>query len=156
MEEQKELMTTENRIDHFDLQEKPAHYIIGGGSPAIAQLNHMIRKVASSQVPVLLLGELGTGKTLIAKLIHDLSGYAKGPFVKVDCTALSDNLIESELFGFEKGAFTGALKRKQGSLEKANEGTIYLDEISQIPIGVQARLFRFLQDKLKTVYMNCL
>jgi Nif-specific regulatory protein len=110
-------------------------------------LNKMIRKVAPSRASVLLLGESGTGKTLTARIIHELSQRRRNPFTKVNCAALPDNLIESELFGHEKGAFTGATQLKKGRLEDADSGTIFLDEVGELPLPVQAKLLRFLQER---------
>ncbi|MGC8736278.1 MAG: sigma-54-dependent transcriptional regulator [Dissulfurimicrobium sp.] len=105
-----------------------------------------IKQVAKTGVTVLLLGESGTGKSLIAKAIHSLS-ERKGPFVELNCAAIPETLIESELFGHERGAFTGAIKTKQGKFELAQEGTIFLDEIGEMPIGLQSKLLRVLQER---------
>jgi Nif-specific regulatory protein len=110
-------------------------------------LNKMIRRVAPSRASVLLLGESGTGKTLTARIIHELSDRRRNPFIKVNCASLPENLIESELFGHEKGAFTGATNQKKGRLEEAHCGTVFLDEIGELPLPVQAKLLRFLQEK---------
>jgi Nif-specific regulatory protein len=103
--------------------------------------------VAPSRASVLLLGESGTGKTLTARILHELSRRRRNPFAKVNCAALPDNLIESELFGHEKGAFTGATHLKLGRLEEADTGTVFLDEIGELPLPVQAKLLRFLQER---------
>lgn len=105
-----------------------------------------IEQVASSEATVLLLGESGTGKSLIAKVIHHLSGK-EGPFVEINCAAIPEHLIESELFGHEKGAFTGAVKSKQGKFELAADGTVFLDEIGEMPLDAQAKLLRILQER---------
>ncbi|WP_456433801.1 sigma-54-dependent transcriptional regulator [Thermosulfuriphilus sp.] len=104
-----------------------------------------IKAVAPTKATVLLLGESGTGKTLVARVIHELSGR-EGPFVEINCAALPENLIEAELFGYEKGAFTGAVKGKKGRFELADEGTVFLDEVAELPQGAQAKLLRVLQD----------
>ena len=106
----------------------------------------MTKKVANSKSTVLLLGESGTGKEVIARSIHQWSDRAKGPFIPVNCVALSENLLESELFGHEKGAFTGAIQQKKGKLELADSGTLFLDEVGDISPSLQAKLLRVLQD----------
>ncbi|MHB1670543.1 MAG: sigma-54-dependent transcriptional regulator [Acidiferrobacter sp.] len=108
----------------------------------------MAERFARSEATVLVLGESGTGKSLIARRIHAASGRSKGPFVEVNCARLSPNLLESELFGHCKGAFTGAIKDKVGRLEAADGGTLFLDEVSELPAEGQAKLLRFLQDKV--------
>jgi DNA-binding NtrC family response regulator len=109
-------------------------------------IQYEIRQVAKTDATVLLLGESGTGKSLIAKYIHKLSDR-KGPFVDINCAAMPETLIESELFGHEKGAFTGAVKTKQGKFELASQGTIFLDEIGEMPIALQSKLLRVLQER---------
>jgi DNA-binding NtrC family response regulator len=118
-----------------------------GQSPAIVALRAQIRKVASVNAPVLIWGESGSGKELAAHAIHAQSARAKGPFVPINCGALPANLIQSELFGHERGAFTGAGKEKAGLIESANGGTIFLDEIGDLPKDIQSNLLRFLQEK---------
>ena len=107
-----------------------------------------IEKVAPTDVSVLLLGESGTGKELLARAIHALSPRAKGPFVALSCAAIPDTLFESELFGHEKGAFTGAVKQTLGKIESANDGTLFLDEIGDVPQPMQVKLLRFLQNQV--------
>ena len=107
----------------------------------------MVRQVAPLTSPVLLLGETGTGKEIIATAIHNLSPRKNAPFIKVNCGAIPETLMDSELFGHEKGAFTGALSQKRGRFERANGGTIFLDEIGELTFGVQVRLLRVLQEK---------
>ena len=107
----------------------------------------LAKDVAESEATVLITGESGTGKEVLARFIHENSGHAKGPFVAVNCAAIPENLIESELFGYEKGAFTGAVNKKLGKFETADGGTILLDEIGEIPIHLQAKLLRVLQEK---------
>jgi DNA-binding NtrC family response regulator len=118
-----------------------------GNSPPMQQVFDMIRQVAPTQATVLIQGESGTGKELVAQAIHRLSTRVKGPFVAVHCAALPANLLESELFGHEKGAFTGALARRKGRFEMADGGTLLLDEISEIDLSVQVKLLRVLEER---------
>jgi len=118
-----------------------------GPSDAVARLITEVNRVAHSDFSVVILGETGSGKELVAAAIHRNSPRAAGPFVAVDCGAIPESLLESELFGYEKGAFTGADARKAGKLEVAGGGTLFLDEISNLPPGSQAKLLRVLQEK---------
>jgi DNA-binding NtrC family response regulator len=120
--------------------------IIGRSAP-MQKVFDTIRQVASSRATVLIQGESGTGKELVAKAIHQLSPRVKGPFVAVHCAALSQNLLESELFGHEKGAFTGAMERRIGRFEKADGGSLFLDEISEIDASVQVKILRTLEER---------
>ena len=117
-----------------------------GRSPSFVKLLGQVEQVAASDATVLILGETGTGKELIARAVHDLSGRKARPLVKVNCAALPANLVESELFGHEKGAFTGALARKIGRFELADRGTIFLDEIGDLSLELQGKLLRVLQE----------
>ncbi len=117
-------------------------------SPQMQKLSRMIEKVAPTNVTTLLLGESGTGKEVLAKAIHGLSNRAGKPFVAVNCAAIPENLLESELFGYEKGAFTGATKQTKGKIEYANGGTFFLDEIGDLPYSLQAKLLRFIQERV--------
>jgi transcriptional regulator with PAS, ATPase and Fis domain len=104
-----------------------------------------VQRVAPSNLPVLLLGESGTGKELFARAVHEASNRATGPFVVVDCSGLTETLFESELFGYEKGAFTGAIARKPGLVETAKGGTVFLDEIGDVPLPMQVKLLRLIE-----------
>jgi two-component system response regulator AtoC len=126
--------------------ETAVHGIIGN-SPAIQHVLRMISRLKDTRTPVLISGESGTGKELVARALHYRGTLASRPFVAVDCGSLVPTLIESELFGYEKGAFTGALRSKQGLLQSADTGTIFLDEVGELPLEMQAKLLRFLQEK---------
>jgi DNA-binding NtrC family response regulator len=118
-----------------------------GDSEQVRQLKEHIRKVAPTNASVLITGESGTGKEIIATLIHSKSNRSKGPMIKVNCSALSENLLETELFGHEKGAFTGAVASKKGRFEMSNNGTLFLDEIGELSMRLQTKLLRVLQEK---------
>lgn len=117
-------------------------------SVQMQKLSRTIEKIAPTNVTVLLLGESGTGKEVLAKAIHGLSNRSKKPFVAVNCAAIPENLLESELFGYEKGAFTGATKQTKGKIEYADGGTFFLDEIGDLPYSLQAKLLRFIQERV--------
>jgi DNA-binding NtrC family response regulator len=118
-----------------------------GSSPQMKAIFQMIERVAPSNVSVLVTGESGTGKELVARCLHDLSSRRTKPFVAVNCAAIPETLIESEIFGHEKGAFTGAIERRAGCFELAEEGTLLLDEIGEMPMATQAKLLRVLEDR---------
>ena len=118
-----------------------------GSSPQMVEIFSMIERIAPSNVSVLVTGESGTGKELVARALHDLSARRLKPFVAVNCAAIPETLIESEIFGHEKGAFTGALERRAGCFELAEEGTLLLDEIGEMPMATQAKLLRVLEDR---------
>jgi two-component system, NtrC family, response regulator AtoC len=124
----------------------PPDNVIFGTSQVMRQLRTRIDKIANANVSVLIEGESGTGKEIIAKLVHRNSPWSKGPFVKVSCPAIPGTLMESELFGYEKGAFTGAYGIKPGRVEMAHRGTLFLDEIGELELSLQAKLLQLLQD----------
>ena len=118
-----------------------------GGSPSTEQLRKLIRRVAQTDATVLIQGENGTGKELVARALHKNSSRKDGPFIKLNCAALPENLVESELFGHEKGSFTGATNKREGRFELAHGGTIFLDEISEMSLPLQSKLLRVLQER---------
>lgn len=118
------------------------------GSDAMLKVCRTVEKISSTDVTTLILGESGTGKEVIARAIHDLSPRKGERFVAINCAAIPENLLESELFGYEKGAFTGAAKQTIGKIEHANKGTLFLDEIGDLPLPLQAKLLRFLQERV--------
>ena len=125
--------------------------VLGGivtGAPEMLKVARMIERVATAQVSVMLLGASGTGKELLARGLHNASLRAKKPFVAINCAAIPENLLESELFGYEKGAFTGAVKTQEGKIELAQGGTLFLDEVGDIPLPLQVKLLRFLQERV--------
>jgi two-component system, NtrC family, response regulator AtoC len=126
--------------------EMELHGIVGS-STKIQDVLRLVARLKDTRTPVLITGESGTGKELVARAIHFRGTFAKRPFVAVDCGALVPTLIESELFGYEKGAFTGAMRSKEGLFQAANGGTIFLDEIGELPLDMQAKLLRVLQEK---------
>ncbi len=137
----------ENTVQQGAVEEEVRdHCGIVGACPAIRGVLNLIGKVAASDVPILVSGESGTGKELVARAIHSRSLRKKGPMVCINCGAIPENLIESELFGHEKGAFTGAVSTVQGKVEYASGGTLFLDEIGELPVNLQVKLLRFLQE----------
>jgi two-component system NtrC family response regulator len=118
-----------------------------GASPQMQAVFDFVRKVAPTNAPVLILGESGTGKEMVARALHSRSAQKSGPFVAINCNTIPENLLESELFGHEKGAFTGAHTQRKGHVESAAGGTLFLDEIGELPASVQVKLLRFLQEK---------
>src|SRR5437762_8093810 len=128
------------------LGEIPPESVVFGRTDAMRALRERLDKVACANVPVLIHGESGTGKDIIARLVHSLSPWKSGPFVKVNCPAIPGTLLESELFGYERGAFTGAYGSKPGRVEMAHRGSLFLDEISELDMPLQAKLLQLLQD----------
>lgn len=139
----KNMLAEDNRSLH--IKKSMTRDTIIGANFGLRDIMEMVNLVAPMDSPVLLVGETGTGKEVIANAIQSSSRRKDGPFIKVNCGAIPDNLIDSELFGHEKGAFTGAISRKRGSFEKAHNGTIFLDEIGELPLAAQVRLLRVLQ-----------
>jgi two-component system, NtrC family, response regulator AtoC len=132
--------------EFIDINSLPSPDLIFGQSPFMAAAREKLDRVADTAVPVLLQGESGTGKDIVAKLIHIRSNRSRNPWIKVTCPAIPNSLIESELFGYEKGAFTGAYTTKRGRVELAHQGTLFLDEVGSLDISVQAKLLQVLQD----------
>lgn len=142
-----ELLVEENRSLKAELNKRYNRHNIIGQSKVMNEVFRFIDRVAPTIATVLLLGESGTGKELVARAIHQAGSRADKPFVKVNCAALPENLLESELLGHEKGAFTGAASSKQGKFELADNGTFFLDEVGELPLNLQAKLLRILQEK---------
>jgi DNA-binding NtrC family response regulator len=140
-------LALENRNLREQLQTALALDNVIGRSPAMAQVFELVKKAARSEANILVLGESGTGKELIARAVHANSPRAAQAFVPVDCASLPENLLESELFGHEKGAFTGAVRTKPGLMEMASGGTLFLDEIGDLPVSLQVKLLRALQER---------
>src|SRR5215472_6415293 len=126
--------------------EIPPQAVVFGSSEAMNSLRDRLAKVAGANVPVLIHGESGTGKDIVARMVHAFSPWKSGPFVKVNCPAIPGTLLESELFGYERGAFTGAYGSKPGRVEMAHRGTLFLDEISELDMPLQSKLLQLLQD----------
>jgi two-component system NtrC family response regulator len=139
---EKEKKELENRVSASGFQE------MLGTSPQMREVFASIRKVAATGAPVMILGESGTGKERVAQAVHNLSNQKAGPFVPINCGAIPENLLESELFGHEKGSFTGAHAQRQGKVETAEGGTLFLDEIGELPQPLQVKFLRFLQERV--------
>ena len=141
-------MSTANSVSSLiqPLGEMPPEAVVFGGTDAMRALRERLAKIAGANVPVLIQGESGTGKDIIARMIHAASPWKSGPWVKVNCPAIPGTLLESELFGYEKGAFTGAFGTKPGRVEMAHRGTLFLDEISELDMSLQSKLLQLLQD----------
>ena len=147
------LLVNELQLDKRSLQERIERMRFGeilGSSPAMQEVFRKVERVAGTDITVLVTGETGTGKELIAREIHNRSPRAKGPFVSINCGAIPENLLESELFGHVRGAFTGAVASKPGRFQVANKGTLLLDEIGEMPVSLQVKILRALQDRTVT------
>jgi transcriptional regulator with GAF, ATPase, and Fis domain len=142
----KEQLADDNRYLQEELNKITGEQVIGAGQ-GLKEVMEMVHQVAPLESPVLLLGETGTGKEVMANAIHNLSLRKEGPFIRVNCGAIPASLLDSELFGYEKGAFTGAVSRKRGRIERAQGGTLFLDEIGELSAQAQIRLLRVLQEK---------
>lgn len=142
----KELLEDDNRYFQNELKRNVGNEIVGADY-GLKSVVEQVHRVAPLNSPVLLLGETGTGKEVIAAAIHNLSKCSEGPFIQVNCGAIPESLMDSELFGHEKGAFTGAAFRKRGRFERAHNGTIFLDEVGELSLEAQVRLLRVLQEK---------
>jgi DNA-binding NtrC family response regulator len=144
---ERKLLVSENRQLRRQLSERFSFEGIVSQSTAMSQVLNIAGRVASSSAPVLITGETGTGKELVAKAVHFAGSRREKPFVAVNCAALSENLLESELFGHEKGAFTGADRQRKGRFEMAEGGTLFIDEVGEIPLALQVKLLRVLQER---------
>ena len=144
---EKKTLSTENRLLRRQLQNQIAFPMLVGKSGAMQEVFELIRQVAPTRANILISGESGTGKELVARAIHSASDRREQPFVTVSCAAIPENLLESELFGHVKGAFTGAVSHKMGLFEVAHGGTLFLDEIGEMPQSLQVKLLRAIQDK---------
>src|SRR5205807_487552 len=140
-------LKTENRMLREKIKSKQGFGSIVGRAPEMEKLYRIISKAAQSTHPVLILGESGTGKELVARSIHFSGPHRDRPFIPVDCGSLVPTLIESELFGYVRGAFTGAVRSKDGLLAIAEGGTVFLDEVGELPVDLQAKLLRAIQEK---------
>jgi two-component system response regulator AtoC len=137
---------TSRALHSSNSEEFPPDFVVFGNSAAMRSVRQTVTKVAGANIPVLIQGPSGAGKEVIARMLHEHSACAAGPFVKLNCAAIPGTLLESELFGYERGAFTGANTSKPGRVELANGGTLFLDEIAEIDFGLQAKLLQLLQD----------
>ena len=142
------LSLEKENIEERNLAQRVSFEEVIGSSPPMQEVFATIRKISGTDIPVLITGESGTGKELIANAIHNLSRRKNGPFIAINCGAIPDTLLESELFGHEKGSFTGAISQRKGKLEYADGGTLFLDEIGDLVPELQVKLLRFLQEKV--------
>ena len=139
-------LAAENRQLREQLQKQSSEDALVGNNPAMLAVKKLIRQIASTDISILIRGESGTGKEIVADVVHQLSERREGPLVKISCAAIPENLLESELFGYERGAFTGAVNSKPGKFELAHGGSLFLDEIAEMSPQLQAKLLRVLQD----------
>jgi transcriptional regulator with GAF, ATPase, and Fis domain len=147
------LLVNELQIDNKSLQERIERMRFGeilGSAPSMQEVFRKVQKVAGTDITVLVTGETGTGKELVARELHNRSPRVKGPFVSINCGAIPENLLESELFGHVRGAFTGAVAHKAGRFQAANKGTLFLDEIGEMPLSLQVKILRALQEHMVT------
>jgi two-component system response regulator AtoC len=142
---EKKALVNENLVLRTQIKRQSQGQKVVSKNPAMLELLESLKKLAESEFPVLICGESGVGKELVAKTIHDASPRAEGPFVPINCGAIPENMLESELFGYEKGAFTGAFAKKLGLLEIANHGTLFLDEICELTLPLQGKLLRVIE-----------
>jgi transcriptional regulator with GAF, ATPase, and Fis domain len=145
------LLVNELQLDNKSLHDRIERMRFGeilGSSPSMQEVFRKVQKVAATDISILVTGETGTGKELIARELHNRSPRAKGPFVSINCGAIPENLLESELFGYVRGAFTGAVGNKTGRFQAANKGTLFLDEIGEMPLQLQVKILRALQDRV--------
>ena len=147
LQDAKEKLTQEKSYLESEIQTELGFEEVIGQSPALREVLTNVRVVAPTDSTVLLLGETGTGKELVARSVHALSARRDKNFIKLNCAAVPSGLLESELFGHEKGAFTGAISQKVGRIELADKGTLFLDEIGELPLELQPKLLRVLQDR---------
>ncbi len=140
------LLASSNNDSAITVQQLPPEPVIFGQTPAMRDVRQKLERVAGANLSVLITGEIGTGKDIVARLLHVYSPWNSGPFVKVNCPAIPGSLLESELFGYEKGAFTGAYGAKPGRVEMAHRGTLFLDEIAELDSVLQSKLLQLLQD----------
>jgi DNA-binding NtrC family response regulator len=143
----KELVSMRREINHMRAAQRKEINFIVGKNPEMRHVVELAQRAAQTSVSVLITGETGTGKEVLAKAIHQMGPRSNKPFMAINCAAIQSTMLESELFGFEAGAFTGAQKRKHGLIEVANEGILFLDEISSMPVDMQAKLLRAIQER---------
>lgn len=147
IERASEIVAMRRELDHFHQAQQQQHRFVAGKSPLMQSVLNQAKRAAMASVSVLITGETGTGKEVLAKFIHQSGPRAKKPFVDINCAAIQSTVLESELFGYEAGAFTGADRRKIGLMEVAEGGILFLDEISSMPLDIQAKLLRAIEER---------